>query len=187
MRSRNHRPKDQLDLLIQQALIDSVAGEEPPAHVWERIRARLTQTDRRPSVRWTGLVLQGALLAFLLMLGSISTWQERLDEPFRAMPSEVAPEALPALGNSDAMKTQIESTGAVVDTVEIALLREYSSLQTRALITEEIHRRAPGIAVPAVDIPPHPDSPQAKALHAQPQTGSGLEGLPVYTPGPIWQ
>lgn len=186
MRSSDYRSKDQLDRLIEQALLDSVAGEEPPAHVWERIRARLTRADRRPSVRWTGLVLQGALLTFLLMLGGMSLWDAWSDQP-SAVSSEASPTAPLTLSEVDTTQTFSEPVAPALDTEEIALLREYSSLQSRALIVAELRRRAPGVAVPAYDIPPHPITVQVQALNVEAPREVQPAGLPVDTPGTIWE
>ncbi|MFQ5343496.1 MAG: hypothetical protein ACE5F6_18300 [Anaerolineae bacterium] len=186
MRSGEYRPKEQLDKLIQQALIDSVADEEPPARVWERIRARLTQPDRPPSFQWSGPVLQAAMLILLLMLGSLSVWQKWSGEQVTGVPSGVSTATPLALHATDAAESRGESSGAVADAAEIVLLREYSSLQTRSLIVKQLRRRAPGVAVPAYDIPPHPGSPQAKALLPESPHETGPAGLPVYAPGPIW-
>jgi len=186
MSQYEHRTGDQFEILIRRALLESVADEEPPARVWERIRARLTQPDRRLSVQWSGPVLQAAMLILLLMLGSLSVWQKWSGEHVTGVPSGVSTATPRALHAADSTEARGESSGAVVDAAEIALLRQYSSLQTRSLIVKQLRRRAPGVVVPAYDIPPHPSSPQAKALLSESSQETGPAGLPVYAPGPIW-
>ena len=186
MSQYDHRTGDQFEILVRRALLESVADEEPPAHVWERIRARLTQPDRRLSIHWSGPVLQAAMLILLLMLGSLSVWQQWSDEYVTVPPSEVSTATPRALHATHSTEIRGESSGAVVDAAEIALLRKYSSLQTRSLMVKQLRRRAPGVVVPASDIPPHPSSPQAKALLPGSSHETGPAGLPVYTPGPIW-
>jgi len=78
MRSRDHRSKDQLDRLIHRALVDSVADEEPPARVWERIRASLTKPEGQPTIHWSGLALQAAMLLVLFVFGGTMARQGRL-------------------------------------------------------------------------------------------------------------
>lgn len=186
MSQHDHRTRDQLDIRIRRALLESVADEEPPAYVWECIRARLTQPDRPPSFQWSGPVLQAAMLILLVMLGSLSVWQKWSAEQVTVGPSRSSPATPPTLHATDSTEVRGGSSGAVVDAAETALLHQYSSLQTRALIVEQLRRRAPGVAVPASDIPPHPSSPQAKALLPESSHETGPAGLPVYAPDPIW-
>lgn len=185
MSSRDHRSNDNLDFLIRQALVDSVGDEEPPARVWDRISTRLSQPDRRPSIRWSGPVLQAVLLALLFLFGSISLWHERSAQQFTVVPSIASPTALQALpGNNVGGE---ETDAATIEVAETQLLREYSSLQTRSLIVEQLQRRTPGVAVSTADIPPHPNSPQAKALHLETLREAGPAELPVVASGEIWQ
>lgn len=185
MSSHNHRSNDNLDFLIRQALVNSVGDEEPPARVWDRISARLRQPDRRPSIRWSGPVLQAVLLALLFLFGSISLWHERSARQFTVVPSIASPTALQALPSDDLSGEKTDT--AAIEMAETRLLREYSSLQTRNLIIEQLQRRTPGVAVSIADIPPHPNSPQAKALHLETSREPGPAELPVLTSGEIWQ
>lgn len=186
MSSYDPLKNDQLDRLIRRALAESVADEEPPAHVWDRIQAQLTRPHRRPPMRWAGPVLQAALLALLVMLGSLPVWQERALEQLIATPSVASPTAPRALNETSPSEAFVGDSGAVLDAAEVELLREYSSHQTRVLIEQELRRRGPGIAVSAVDIPPHPNSLQAQARRLE---SSDVQpgGPPTYTPGPTWQ
>lgn len=190
MNSSDKRASDQLDILIRQALVESVKGEEPPARIWERIHVQLTRSsDRRPSVRWLGPMFQAAALVLFLVLGSVSLRPERPVEQQRlVMPSQTLPTATRMLRSSTRSNTSAEDYAVTaVDKMEITLLREYSSSQTRTSITAELWRRTSGIVIPVVDVPPHPNSPQAKALH--PRSSQEAESIerPVYTPGVIWQ
>jgi len=68
----NRCQSDEVDALICWALRDSVAGEEPPPEVWDRIRASLGQMKTKSSPR-SGRVLslQWSWLVQLLVLGVI--------------------------------------------------------------------------------------------------------------------
>jgi hypothetical protein len=105
-----------------------------------------------------------------------------------AVPSSVPPTASPNPVEFDGVaQIQFDYGSVVVDEADMERLREYSSLQTRSLMIEELRRRAPGVVVPASDIPPHPSSPQAKALSGRPAgEGNGTE-RPTYSPGSIFQ
>jgi hypothetical protein len=104
-----------------------------------------------------------------------------------AVPSQVSPTASQVFFDSETIELQLEYSGAVMDASDVALLRQYSSEQTQILIVEELQRRAPGVVVPRNDIPPHPNSPQARVLHLTvPDHGKPVKS-PAYTPGEIWQ
>ena len=176
--SQDRRKRDTLDELIRQTLADSVMDEEPPAHVWERIRAQLNQPDRgRSSVRWSTPMLQAALLTLLLMLGSLSIRQRQSIEQVTVQQSKASSTTPQVPRISRSPKVYDEGAGAVSDTTEIVLLREYSASHSRAVIIGTLRRRAPGVAVPAYDIPPHPYSPEAKALLANSSPETGLTGF----------
>lgn len=197
MNSPDRRASDRLDMLIRRALVESVENEEPPAHVWERIRAELTRPKRRATVRWSGPMLQAALLVLLLAFSVISVWQERSVEQYTPpASSEASPMAPPTWYGDD-------SSAVDADTVaeKIAILRELRSSQARASVTEERRQRTLGAAISADDILPDPSSLQAKALflrssrETEPaggetgpaEGGAKPEELPVYTPGHLWQ
>ena len=62
---------DEMDALVRWALRDSVAGQEPPPEIWDKIRARLEQPKAPSHVRSRFLSAQFSLLVQLLVLGII--------------------------------------------------------------------------------------------------------------------
>ena len=68
----NTYPSDEMDTLVRWTLRDSVAGEEPPPEMWDKIRARLEQPKAQSQPRG-GKVLSVHLswLVQLLVLGII--------------------------------------------------------------------------------------------------------------------
>jgi hypothetical protein len=183
MHSSDPRSRDNLDILIERALNDSVGDAEPPAHVWVRIQSELTQSRRRPAMRWSGPVLQAGLLAVVFfLLGGVSLWQEWSADQLVRTPT-VAP-TMNTPVQHDALVEFAVSPEARLDAAETRQLREYSSSQTRAAVAAELQRRAPGVYVPLDDIPPHPRL-QASALVLG---SSGIDGLaaPPSAKGIIW-
>jgi hypothetical protein len=156
MNSRDHCSRDDFDILIRQALIDSVEDAEPPAHVWERIRAGLAQPEHRPTtIRWTTPILQAVML-LVLMLGSTVIWQDQLFGPDRAAVPDSLPTAAvaspsysgPALSRSahipslilydpDVPRMSVRGMNDIMDPVETAVLRKHSSTQLRTFAVEE--------------------------------------------------
>ena len=68
----NTYPNDEMDTLVRWTLRDSVAGEEPPPEVWDKIRARLEQPKAQSHARrGRFLSAQFSLLVQLLVLGII--------------------------------------------------------------------------------------------------------------------
>jgi len=155
MSQYEHRTGDQFEILIRRALLESVADEEPPARVWERIRARLTQPDRRLSVQWSGPVLQAAMLILLLMLGSLSVWQKWSGERSGVVPSQASPTAsmtpygtdhspassrtshiwTPAQHGGDSSESYAKGNEAAMDEAKIALLREHPASRPETVKT----------------------------------------------------
>jgi hypothetical protein len=63
---------DEMDALVRWALRDSVAGEEPPPEIWDKIRVRLEQPKAQSHARrGRFLSAQFSLLVQLLVLGII--------------------------------------------------------------------------------------------------------------------
>lgn len=212
MISPDHRSSDQLDLLIQQALAESVANEEPPAHIWDRIRAVLTEPERPSTVRWSGVVLQAALLFLILVFGGTLVSQVQLVER-SPVTSFDGPSAVSLRSNStdysparfrtsrvwtltvygdDSPETSAKGTRTAMDAAELAFLRRYSSSRTSTSGIEESRRSASGIGVPAGGVPPDLTSLQAKVVFlrslrevepAERETEPAEQ--PVYVPGPM--
>ena len=182
MSSRNHRSRDQLDFLIQQALSEEVAGEEPPADVWNRIRAGLTGPDHRYSIYWSGVVAQVTLLLLVLALSSTLLGQERLirqtPAPFvtsqpavsttppdsevqtSSESAAVSPRAAYDYTSSDA---DLEETGTVMD--KTTLLRRMRSAHRRRLTEENTDQQVTqeSESIP-IEASPDPSSLQAKVM-----------------------
>ncbi len=187
MHSRRQQ-KDHLDLLIQRALAEKVAGEEPPTHVWNRIRVQLTRSVHRPPRRLMAPLFQAATLLVVIVFVITLVWEGTPIGQLQLMPFRSGPITPVASPSADTTETHAGNFGAVImDAAEIELLREYSSLQSRMLIIEDLERREPGIAVPLGDIPPHPNSPQAKAHRLDASGDVAPAEMPAYVPGPIWQ
>lgn len=174
--------QDNLDILIERALNDRLGDAEPSPEVWCRIRSELTQSRRRPALRWSGPVLQAALLAVVFfLLGGVSLWQEWSADRLASVPT-VAPTT-----TSPARRNVVAELGVspeiLREAAETRELREYSSSQARAAVAAELKRRAPGVHVPMDDIPPHP------RLHASASvlTSGVIEGFGApHSTGVIW-
>jgi hypothetical protein len=75
---------DMLDELIHWALVDEVAGEEPPPQVWQNIQARVTANSRARPSRWRvkrpwrrfASILQACAWGFMAPLDA--QWDSRL-------------------------------------------------------------------------------------------------------------
>lgn len=183
MHASDPRSRDNLDILIERALNDRVGDAEPPPHVWGRIRSELTRSRRRPAMRWSGPVLQAALLAVVFfLLGGVSLWQEWSADQLVRTPTAAPTMTAPV--HDDGMVEFAVSSEVLIDAAETNQLREYSSSQTRAAVAAELERRAPGIYVPTDDIPPHPGR-QASALDVSSGEDEGLTA-PRSAAGVIW-
>ena len=215
MNSRNLRPGNQLDRLIRQALVDSVAGEEPPARVWERIRSALTQPAHQPAIRWSGAMFQAALLLFVLVLSGALVWQGPLlsersvvsysvpapagaltsdDTNYPPSPSRAA-RVWTLMVYSDASREMSPRTISITpDTEELALLRKRTPARPRTSATGEPKRRTPATSDATTSVPPDITSLRAKAIFLRSlqereppgrERGPALE--PVPASGPLWQ
>ncbi len=170
-------------MLIRQALVESVADEEPPAQVWNRIRACLSESKCRPAVRWTGPVLQAALVLLLLLAGSVSLLPEWTVNQLPEVLSTASPTE-----PSAALMDDVPTTSSVQpDAGELKRLRQYSSLQTQRMILQELAQPAPGVVVPADDIPPHPNSPQARATRLESSGEVRSSRFSGNSSGTVWQ
>ena len=68
----NTYPNDEMDTLVRWTLRDSVAGEEPPPEVWDKIRARLEQPKAQSQPRRAKVLsVHLSWLVQLLVLGII--------------------------------------------------------------------------------------------------------------------
>lgn len=214
MISPDHRSSDQLDLLIRQALAESVANEEPPAHVWDRIRAQLTRSQRSTTVQWSGVVLQAALLLLMVVLGSTMVWQEQLVERVSVVSFDGSSAASPTWHSTDNSpassrtariwtltmygeappQTRPRITVSAMEAVEIALLQNYASAQLHTSTSQQNRRRASNVATPSDEIPPDPTSLQAKVLFLRSLRETEPAGRetrpttqPAYGPELMWQ
>jgi hypothetical protein len=66
---------DELERLVRRTLDARVGGQEPPEHVWKRIKLEL-ETDKPPRPRrlrmaWLPLAVQSALTLLLVMVGGL--------------------------------------------------------------------------------------------------------------------
>ncbi|MFQ5857995.1 MAG: hypothetical protein ACE5LU_20510 [Anaerolineae bacterium] len=213
MSSHDHRPR-QLDVLIRRALVESVAGEEPPAHIWDRVCAELTKPQRRTTVHWSGAVLQAVLLLVILVFGSTLVWQGRWGEQSTVVSLNDSPAASPTSYGADNSPASSRAariwtltvygdpppqmhpkiTLGTMDPVEIALLQDYASVRPGSSTSEEHRPRAPRVAAPIDDIPPDPTSLQTKILFlrslresepAERETKPAQQ--PAHGPGLMWQ
>lgn len=187
MSSHDRRSEGQLDGLIRQALHESVAGEEPPADVWERIRAGLTSAGRRrTTLRWSGL-LQAATLLLLVLLGGAVIRQDPLTS------TTALPTTSSVMRGDDSLGTSPERSQTMAE--EVADLREIRSSQTRPSIVEDRRHPIPDEPGPASDSLPDLKTVQAKVTFLGAPYGGGepvehnAEPVerPVHESGSIWR
>lgn len=73
--------RDELDRLVRRALKAIVSGQEPPEHIWKRIKLELEKGQappRRFRTPWLTLAVQPAVALLLVMLGGIPMGQSGL-------------------------------------------------------------------------------------------------------------
>jgi len=167
MSSREPHFGDKLDTLLRGALDSLVAGQEPPDHIWPRIRAELTSNTSslsRPRCRRLVPVLPVALAVLLIALQGANPWQmrslfrEAMGIPTRDWPPPVARVYVEPQSAPPAALTPL-------DEIELHFLKTHSPLRTKRQPSAN-HRNRP-VVIAAVDVLPHPASPEGRLLKAE--------------------
>ena len=166
MSSRDSRFNDGLDLLLRGALDSLVAGQEPPDHIWSQIKAELTRDSSslaRPRFLWLAPMLPVALAVLFLIVRGAALWPmgtlpgEKTGASTRAWPPPVArvyvePQPIPS------------SALSPIDEVELWFLKTHSPLRPQR--RSGMSRPSRPVAIAAVDVLPHPASPEGRLLKA---------------------
>lgn len=166
MSLRDPHSGDRLDALLRGALDNLVAGQEPPDHIWSQIKAELTQdvpSPMRPRFVWLAPVLPVVLVALFFALRG--TGLRLTGSPLRETTSAPTREWSPsAAGVSMEPRSAPAAVLAPMDEVELRFLKTRSPLRSRRRVGAS-HKSRP-LAIAAMDIPPHPASPEGRLLKA---------------------
>ena len=191
MNSPNRYSEDDLDHLVRGALQARVSGQEPPDHVWGRIKADVEASNDPPprlrQTRWSPLVVQAALTLLLVVVGGIGLQTLRSPVDIRYPTRAPLPSATtanveeqsvsPALVMVDD-EAQLRSLSAPVPAVssfaqwaEVDDQAELRSLRTppkpsAAHPIDNEPASQPAVWVPP-DAPPNVFSPEGRALLAE--------------------
>ncbi len=163
---------DGLDTLLRDALGNLVAGQEPPAHIWPQIEAELTgntpPSTRPRFARLTSVIPVALAVLLFFALRGASLWVA--ESPQRASTQvRPSPVARARVEPQPAPPAALTST----DEAELHFLktRRPSRFQRRPRVN---HPSRP-VVIAAVDIPPHPASPEGRLLKAEHQGAPALQ------------
>lgn len=172
MSLRDPHFEDRLDSLLRRALSSMVSGQEPPDHVWRRVKAELEAdgpSPRRFRILWLAPALQGTLILLLVMLGGVGLWWARsttgsgqaLRDTARIPSHDLPPPAAVIYRDEHPSPPGVS---APLDKAELRLLQARSMPRSVHRLDAEPQGRP--IAMAALDVPPHPASAEGRLLEA---------------------
>lgn len=184
MNSPKPYPEDELDHLVRGALKAQVSDQDPPDHVWKRIKLEL-EADKAPPprrfrVRWSPVVVQAALTLLLAMLGGVGL--QTLLSPDGARYPTRAPS--PSVTTVDVVEERLAPPALAMldDRAELRSLKTLSK-QNPVHQTDIEPASQPPVVIPR-DAPPNIYSPEGRALMAELSWPPEVEGQNRLHSGP---
>jgi hypothetical protein len=157
---------DELDRLVQRTLDARVGGQEPPEHVWKRIKLELeaekSPPPRRVRMAWLPLAVQSALTLLLVMLGGVGL--QTLLNPDAARDS--SRNSLPSVATVYVDEDLVSPSQMEISDEDDLRLLKIRSNSPSAPRTDTESNDNPPLKVPP-DVPPHSLRPEGRLLESE--------------------
>jgi hypothetical protein len=160
---------DELERLVRRTLDDRVGKQEPPEHVWKRIKLEL-ETDKPPQPRrlrmaWLSLAVQSALTLLLVMFGGVGL--QTLLDPDNVRNS--SRDSLPCVATVNVDEDWVSPSQMVIsDEDDLRLLKIRSNSSTAPRADAGLNDNPP-LRVPP-DVPPRSLRPEGRLLEPEPSS-----------------